>query len=391
MHVHQSLVPRGSRVALALATFSLSVLAACGGGGGEGPTAGSNSGNAAVSDGSSSNAAVPTVPTVPPLAGVGNAQGRCAVPLAAQPAVLANPRVIGTGTPASCTGDAVVAAVAQGGAISFNCGPDPVTITLNRTAKVFNNRPDVVLDGGGKVTLSGGGRVRILYQNTCDQAQVWTSAECDKQTSPQLTLQNIHFEQGNSIGQGYGLERQVYGGGAVYVRGGQLRVVNSRFSGNQCESVGPDVGGGAVRVFGANASIVNSTFTGNRCSNGGALSGLGGSYSVYNSTLAGNQATGRGQNPIIGNNPGEGSGGAIYNDGNFLNLQLCGTEVRENTAVEGGGAIFYVSNDRTGLMSLTDSVLTGNLSGTFETAGLPGIFILAAPGQPVLRGTRLSP
>jgi hypothetical protein len=248
-----------------------------------------------------------------------------------------------------------------------------------------------VLDGGGKVTLSGAGRVRILYQNTCDEAQVWTSAQCDRQTSPQLTLQNIHFEQGNSIGQAYGLDRHVYGGGAVYVRGGQLKVVNSRFVGNQCEAVGPDVGGGAVRVFGANASIVNSTFSGNRCSNGGALSGLNASYSVYNSTFTGNQAVGRGQNPIVGNNPGGGSGGAIYNDGGFFNLQVCGSEMQENTAVEGGGAIFYVSNDRSGLMSLTDSVFTRNPSGAFETSGLPGMFVLAAPGQPVLRGSRLSP
>ena len=66
-------------------------------------------------------------------------------------------RVIGNGTPQSCTSEAVVAAVAQGGVITFDCGPDPVTIVLKQTAKVFNNTgPKIVIDGGGRVTLSGG-------------------------------------------------------------------------------------------------------------------------------------------------------------------------------------------------------------------------------------------
>ena len=71
--------------------------------------------------------------------------------------------MIGDGTPASCTSAAVVAAVAAGGIITFSCGPDPVTIVMQATAKVENTSAEVVLDGGGKVTLSGGGTRRILY------------------------------------------------------------------------------------------------------------------------------------------------------------------------------------------------------------------------------------
>jgi hypothetical protein len=29
-------------------------------------------------------------------------------------------------------------------------------------------RPNIVIDGGGKITLSGAGTRRILYMNTCD-------------------------------------------------------------------------------------------------------------------------------------------------------------------------------------------------------------------------------
>ena len=169
-----------------------------------------------------------------------------AVPAAGQPVNTSQPdHVIGSGTPASCTGQAVVDAVALGGKIRFNCGPNPVTITLPSTAKVFNNRPDVTLDGGGLVTLSGGDRVRILYQNTCDPAQVWTTSHCNNQETPRLTVQNIGFTQGNSTGQ----LTDGGGGGAIFVRGGQFKIVNSVFTRNRCETTGPDMGGGAVRVL----------------------------------------------------------------------------------------------------------------------------------------------
>ena len=80
----------------------------------------------------------------------GNLFGECSIPSDAMEADTASPEhVIGDGTAASCTSQAVVDAIAGGGIISFNCGPDPVTITLAKTAKIFNNTgPDIVIDGG---------------------------------------------------------------------------------------------------------------------------------------------------------------------------------------------------------------------------------------------------
>src|SRR5262249_25621093 len=46
--------------------------------------------------------------------------------------------VIGNGSPSSCTSKKVVQAVAKGGVITFDCGPDPVVITMRSTAKVVN-------------------------------------------------------------------------------------------------------------------------------------------------------------------------------------------------------------------------------------------------------------
>jgi hypothetical protein len=323
----------------------------------------------------------------------GNPDGHCTVPTAGRPDSIDNPNhVIGNGTPESCTSAAFVSAVAQGGVITFNCGPKLHTIVLQQTAKLFNDKPDVVIDGGNKVTLSGAGVRRILYMNTCDPAQHWTSEHCDTQDYPRLTVQNIGLARGNSTGQTYG-QSEVYGGGAIFSRGGRLKVVNTRFVRNTCESTGPDLGGGAIRAFGGSPGgsvyVTRSTFGGdvgygNSCSNGGAISGLVTNFAIYNSLFRNNTAVGWGANPARAGTPGGGSGGAIYQDGNTIALKSCGNRVDTNHANEGGGAFFFVSNDLTGTMSITDSVLSGNPNDGFETDGLPGIFILAKAGQPVI-------
>lgn len=324
----------------------------------------------------------------------GNPDGACAVPDDALPADSSSPdEVVGEGTPESCTSAAFVEAVARGGVITFDCGPDPVTITLEQTAKVFNDTgPEIVIDGGGLVTLSGAGARRILYMNTCDEAQVWTTPHCDNQDHPRLTVQNMTFVDGNSTGEEPG------GGGAIFVRGGRFKLVNTRFFNNTCEEVGPDVGGAAVRVFDQFEDrpvyVVNSTFggapeLGNRCSNGGGLSSIGVSYTVLNSLFSYNEAIGNGANPAQEGTPGGGSGGAIYNDGNTYTLSLCGTKIEHNHANEGGGAIFFVSNDLSGSLVIEDSTLCDNPSEGFETQGYPGIFALAN-GDPQVSGSTLS-
>jgi hypothetical protein len=324
----------------------------------------------------------------------GNPMGRCEIPAEAQLEDVSTPRtVVGTGTPASCTSDAFVNAVARGGVITFNCGAAPHTIVLDRTAKIVNNTgPRIVIDGGNRVTLSGGGRVRILYMNTCDQAQIWTTQMCQNQDHPQLTVQNLTFVDGNSTGQ----TTDGGGGGAIFVRGGRFKIINSRFFRNRCEDTGPDIGGAAVRVLSQYQNrpvyVVNSTFGGtaelaNVGSNGGGLSSIGVSYTVLNSVFRFNRAIGRGANPMRAGTPGGGSGGAIYNDGNTFTLTLCGTEITDNVANEGGGAIFFVSNDRSGSLVIRDSVLRRNPSMGFETRRFPGIFVLAAPNNPMVSGS----
>jgi hypothetical protein len=297
------------------------------------------------------------------------------VPHAARAVDTSHPdRWVGKGTAKSCTSAAVVRAVAKGGIIRFRCGSKPVRIVMQRTAKVVNTRHRVVLDGRGLVTLSGGGKRRILYQNTCDQRQVWATSHCDDQATPRLVVQNMTFADGNSTGS----KIEGGGGGAIFVRGGRLKIVHARFLRNRCDPTGPDLGGGAVRALsqyhGQPVYVVHSTFTGGVCSNGAALSSIGVSWSVYNSVFTRNRAIGRGANPARHGTPGGGSGGAIYNDGNDFHLLIAGTRMTRNHAREGGGAVFYVSNDRSGVLEIRSSNLQHNPSDGFENA--PGIFFL---------------
>jgi len=320
------------------------------------------------------------------LPAAGNPAGQATVPAEARAVDTSKPsRVIGDGSAASCTSDAVVAAVNAGGLITFACGPAPVTITMKATAKVRNavSGGKVVLDGGGKVTLSGEGKRRILYMNTCDKAQGWTTDHCNDQETPQLTVQNLTFADGNATGD----KTEGGGGGAILVRGGRFRVVNSRFVRNRCDQTGPDLGGAAIRALNQYHNqpvyIVGSTFggasgQGGVCANGGALSSIGVSWVVLNSVLSYNSAVGKGANPARGGTPGGGSGGAIYCDGNLFTVRLAGTLVEQNKANEGGGAVFFVSNDRTGTMSIESSTLRKNPSAGFETPGFPGIYFLGA-------------
>src|SRR5258708_4930711 len=86
----------------------------------------------------------------------GNPAGHAVVPPAGRAVSTSHPsRVIGNGTPASCTSAAVARAVAAGGVITFSCGSAPLTILMSSAAKVRNTSTQVVIDVGGKITLSG--------------------------------------------------------------------------------------------------------------------------------------------------------------------------------------------------------------------------------------------
>jgi hypothetical protein len=299
----------------------------------------------------------------------------CAVPAEAGPESTTGATVVGDGTPASCTAAAFETAVQKGG-VTFNCGPGQVTITLTHQIKLLNNAgPDGlghrVIDGGSKVTLSGGNWTRLLYQDACDQSLGQVAGDCTNSPNPSLVIQNLALANTATVSDSLG-------GGAIYVRGGRLKVFFSSFCQNSAGASGAQLAGGAIYAEHAYGQvyIVNSLFGGNAgcvngSSNGGNLGGISTSFTVVNSQLTYGGADGFGGIPPAPNTPGGGYGGAIYAHGNGINLTICGSTISNNEAVEVGGAIFYSADDLLGSVRIDRSLFKAN----------PGKLPVPSPGR----------
>jgi len=296
-------------------------------------------------------------------------------------------KVVGTGTPASCTSSALYAAVKTGGNISFNCGPDPVTIALDHTLRTCNTHnckhawqggkalTVMTLDGGGKVTLDGTNSMGIYYANSCEESFGWLTSRCDTQSTLHVTFKNLTFTRGNATKTAWGLDSVGGGGGggAIAMRGNRLTVLNSTFTNNRCITVHSDAGGGAIRIVGMTkaAMIKNSTFTGNKCANGGAISSLGASMTISGSTLTSNTATGTGASSGKG-----GNGGGVYFDGGSNNVTITSSTIRSNKCGAGGSGVFYVSNNRGGTLAIRYSTVKSNTGEKFWTGSRHDLFYL---------------
>jgi hypothetical protein len=313
----------------------------------------------------------------------GNPNQSCssAIPATGVAADVSQPTsVVGTGTPQSCTNAALAQAVAGAGIITFNCGPDPVVIGVTQTLNLSITR-DTVIDGARKVTLDGQGTTQVLRYSSPNFRALET----------RVTLQHLRVINGFVAGaspiptapapcsQGFNDGE----GGALYMRDGNLSIIDCIFEGNQAAPLGPDVGGGAIRMLGSKHGVViaGSTFRNNRASNGGAVGCLFAELDVYDSLFEGNVATGNGANnddasrcSVINNGQHEigsgGNGGALYNDGASINVTLCGDRVANNAAGMGafGGGLFFTSNDFGGDLTIADTTMTGNTGGHWTQA-----------------------
>jgi len=327
----------------------------------------------------------------------GNPDGSCfaGLPAEAAPEDASQPTtVVGTGSAASCTEAALDDAVARGGVITFDCGPEPVSISLTATLELPIDR-HTVIDGGNKVTNDGGKAVRILDWNSGN----WLVNE------NVLTLQHLTLADGKAIGteliptrpppcsQGYDDGQ----GGALMMRDGVLHAIDVVFTGNQAAELGPDTGGGAVYLLGAKpATFSHCSFLGNEASNAGAVGGLFATLQIYDSLFDGNEATGNGANnddptQCSYTNNGQyqfgsgGNGGAIYSDGVGMDVTICGTQIRNNHAGAFGGAVFFTSNDASqlGTLAIRDSLMFNNVQVDDWWEWRPGISTNANAIDPV--------
>ncbi|MGH7296854.1 MAG: hypothetical protein ACRELB_18085, partial [Polyangiaceae bacterium] len=157
---------------------------------------------------------------------------------------------------------------------------------------------------------------------------------------------------------------------------------------NQAALLGPDTGGGAIYLLGSKhgALIVGSTFSNNTGSNGAGVGGLFAELDVYDSLFTGNDASGNGANnddaskcSVINNGQHEvgsgGNGGALYSDGNSVDVLLCGDEIENNAAGANafGGGLFFTSDDMMGTLTITDTTITGNTGGSWTNVSMGSV------------------
>ncbi|MCZ7684240.1 MAG: hypothetical protein M5U28_37855 [Sandaracinaceae bacterium] len=228
---------------------------------------------------------------------------------------------VGDGTAASCTEDALHAAVERvngeegGGTVLFDCGGEH-TITLTRSVLVSTA---MILDGGGAITLSGGGAVRVI--------------ELDHYVD--FVLQRITITCGFVPA---GSENES-GAGLLHPWFGTLKVIDAVFEGNHSASLDHDVGGGAIYAGGLTEAVISgTTFSSNSGSTGGAILSRSTNLRVVDTVFFENTATSYAESGQYGN------GGGLYIDRMWLDAPIdfviCGSVFDSNHATVHGSALF---------------------------------------------------
>lgn len=272
--------------------------------------------------------------------------------IVSRPAIAAG--LVGDGSSASCTEATLRTAVSAGGAITFNCGPNPTTIVI--TAPISVSGKTTTIDGGGKIALQGSNSRILEYASN-------VSADTP------LTIQNITLTKGRVNGDpsaGNGLNRADPNGAAIYAYNNgdlsfppKLNLVNVQLIDNDASMTRYEDahGGGAIFMRDGFLDVRGSIFADNDCANctGAAIQLMGGTLSIDGSTFTNNKVTG---------SPG---GGAIYQDSGWRadwsgDATITNSTFRANTAQGSGGAIKFIPYRATNLITIDRSSFADNAS-----------------------------
>src|SRR5690349_17876336 len=190
--------------------------------------------------------------------------------------------VVGTGTSASCTEDALTACLIGGGTVTFDCGGNATIATT--TTKTINL--DTTIDASasiGAITISGGGTAGIFFAIAPFTVKNLTIS--DYSGFGAAIVQSSSFPTPVTV-MNSGISNNTIG----IDNFGTLTVTNSQFSQN----------GGGISTISATVIVDNVTFGGN-----GTAINSGGMVTVTNSTFGSNNgASGTGGNGAAINSSG---------------------------------------------------------------------------------------
>jgi len=218
----------------------------------------------------------------------------------------------------NCTGAAISAAVAAGGDVLLDCGPNPVTVSMPRTTvthlarlhprvagSVTLTSPGLIFDISSNAAFEvdnlkfmGGGDGASALHTTSGSASV---IGCTFNTYRSQFALSVHSSAArltvsSSTFSANGTSSGTFAS-PIYVEGSSAEVRDSTFANNLSGASG----GAITSVGGGNITVSGSTFLSNFANAGGAiyLSGVGGTYNITNSTFV--------------TNHGNSDGGAIFN------------------------------------------------------------------------------
>lgn len=228
-------------------------------------------------------------------------------------------RVVGTGSPETCTEDALRQAVEQGGSIRLDCGADGAAIEVTRELVVTQ---DTVLDGEQQLVLTGNFRSRVFRLR----------AQGDR--VPTLWLRNLTISESAADASG-GAKDPEAKGGAIRKDGGNLLIENCMIYGNRAAWWAPEAGGGALYLAGPGDTVITrSAILANAAAIGGAIAVRDSSLRIDKTSIVSNIVFG------VGGVPGDGgTGGGIDMRGRG-DLLLCEATLWDNYGSSFGGGLF---------------------------------------------------
>jgi len=285
--------------------------------------------------------------------------------LASARRLLATPAatVVGDGTPASCTAAALESAIAGGGAITFACGPDPVTIP----GGPYTVAGAITIDGDGLITLSGENAHRHFVVQADASLHLTNLALIDGIAADgagsilsegTLTLDTVAIRNSRTTGEGTG-------GGAIVSLGGTLTILNSQLTGNEAAYTG-----GALILSDSVTVIENSVFADNTAQVFGAIDGSG-ILTIRKSIFRGNRAT-------------AGDGGAVGVVQATAHIEA--SLIEGNFAGGGGGGVYISPNYPGTTVTIRDTRIAQN-EADVTFAGSLGGGILSGAGLTLERVT----
>ena len=335
--------------------------------------------------------------------------------------------VVGTGTPASCTRAALASALSGGGTVTFNCGPNPVSITINPALEI--NAPNTIIDGGGLITLQGVSGSRIIRHytwgynaastltlrnltltgasisgvgNAANGAAVISQNQSANfpQDVPTLNIENVTFTNNTSTLTGLGstgLLGYDFGGGAIYSIAGVVNISGSTFINNRSNGGA----GGAVHILGSALTIRDSTFTNNIATilsandtnsgyagavyvDGGDYRGTGTGITILNSTFTGNRAANQGGFAYMNLYPARRDFLTIDNS-RFIDNVVSGGGMGLGGALSGGAQ--PDSGGNTVPITITNSLFANNQVSWDARGGSGGGVAFAQPATIVIANT----